>query len=772
MKQTIFFLLLFVSTFLGAQDLVINEIMSSNDAYLLDEDGDESDWIEIYNASNSSISLAGHHLSDESDNLSKWAFPDMMLGSNEFLIVFASDKDRANPGSELHSNFKIKGEGEALFLSDNGINIHSVPSIELNENTSYGLQTDGSNPFVIFLEPSPGVSNNFSISSNVVSFSKAGGIYDNRFSLSLSTEMPNTQIYYTTDGTSPTVNSIQYTGPLALNESLHSQANISQMQIAPDDYHNIPSINSMIKGIVIRAAAFDMLGNQISQTGTNSYFIKELGVDHNDLPIVSISAEHDDLFDFETGIFARGVHWNEDNPNWTGNYYQRGDEWERIINIEFYESDGNTGFRQQAGLRTHGGNSRRYSQKGMKVYARSEYGNSRFEYPIFEDSPLQSYKRLVLKPFAASWTKSGAENYITGKIAQTLNVEAGDLRPVILYLNGEYWGVYFLQERIDKWFFADHFSLDTDSIDLIAGWWGGIIEGSNQDFHTIYSFVRDNDVTDPSNYEMLSNWMDIDNFIDYQIFQIFIANYDWPINNTKSWKPQKEDTKLRWIFFDGDAGLKSFDEDSYAHALDNSNDSWPTNGHSTLFLRKLLTNPVFYEKYMSRLDYLLNNQLNYANTKTIYQDIITAFEPEILNNINRFEFPDSYIQWEEKIANCSNFLYNRSCFLKELTKERFDEDLFLDECTNGFDLSSIANLSVFPNPNNGHFTLKMNASSTFSSELQITNLLGQSLATIDLRIYKGENAIDINLPDSSEGVLFVNLIGENETKSIKVVCFK
>jgi len=551
------------------QYLVINEIMSSNTSFIFDEDGDDSDWIEVYNTTDNAINLLGYFLSDKDDNIERWAFPDMVIEPNQFLLVFASGKNKAIAGKELHTNFSIKASGEPLLISHLGEVVHRVPPISLEANTSYGFQEDGTAPFVVFYNPTPGASNNQAPIAARITFNKPGGIYRNSFALSISCDLSHASIYFTTDGTMPTPNSHLYVDSLHMSSELFSKVNISQVPIYPPNSFKPPPPNKVLKAVVIRAAAFDHRGNQLSDVVSNSYFINDLGNNHHSLPVISICAGHHDLFDFETGIFVPGMFWDAKDPDWTGNYYQRGDEWEREINLEYYEHN-IVSINHKAGLRTHGGNSRRFPQKGMRLYARSEYGTSYFEHAFFEDKPIDRYKRLVLKPFMASWSKAGIEDYVTLEIARNLNVDMVGAKPVVVYLNGEYWGVYFLQERIDHRYIEANHGVACDNVDLMGNWSGMIEYGENKDFLALTSFIENNDLRIFSNYEIVSNWMDIENFIDYQLFEIFIANEDWPANNMKCWKERDSDGKWRWIYFDGDAALQKPKSDHFSQALSTS----------------------------------------------------------------------------------------------------------------------------------------------------------------------------------------------------------
>ena len=156
---------------------------------------------------------------------------------------------------------------------------------------------------------------------------------------------------------------------------------------------------------MLRAAVFTNDDQLVSEVFTNSYFIASIGKKH-ELPIISLVVSPDDLFNHEEGLMVPGVHWDEDNPFWTGNYYMRNDDlWEKPVYVSFFEPDGSVGFKQNAGLRTHGGNSRRLLQKGLKIYARDEYGEDKFDYQLFESRETSSFKRLVLGPSTASWSQ-------------------------------------------------------------------------------------------------------------------------------------------------------------------------------------------------------------------------------------------------------------------------------------------------------------------------------------------------------------------------------
>lgn len=766
--KVIFLIIIFITSipYVKAQSLVINELMSSNNNFLLDEDGDDSDWIELYNNSSQTIHLNDYYLSDKADNLLMWALPNIDILPNQFILIFASGKNRAIPNNELHTNFSIKSEGESIFLTYQGNIVHSAPSIDLPSNKSYGLISDGGSDFIIFNTPSPKTTNNTSSNYETLTFSHLGGIYDDVFQLNIIENNVANNIYYTTDGTTPTINSLVYQTPLQLNSTLFSTANISQKQLSPIEFHDPPPIQNVLKSIVIRAAAFNTTGELVSEISTHTYFIKTLGNQHNDLPILSIIADSSELFNYETGIFVPGRYWEEDHPDWTGNYFQKGREWEKSAHFEYYEQ--NIAIRQNVGLRTHGGNSRRNIQKGMRLYARNEYNNNRFNYAFFPEKSLDSYKRLVLKPFTSSWSEGGLEDYLGNQLALSLDIDGIGVRPVSLYLNGEYWGIYFLQERVDQYYIEDNFHENKDSIDIIENWFGGVAVGDWGDFARLYDFVQDNDFSIPSNYDQIKNLIDIEDFIDYQLFEIFLANYDWPANNMKCWKPKRENSKWRWIFFDNDAGLRQLDFDGFENALSIEEDDFSTNPRSTLFLRKFLANEEFKDQFFKRLENLLQNQLNYSASKPFYQKIIAEIGSEINNQINRFSIPLEYNSWLENITLTSEFLNERACILQKQVEKRFDKKLMIDDCSS-IKKIDITDLIIYPNPNNGVFTFSFNSTSTEAGILLITNSLGQLIDTKGHIITSGINQVFFNQNNLPNGIIFLTILTNNQVFRAKMI---
>ena len=577
--------------------------------------------------------------------------------------------------------------------------------------------------------------------SQEVVFSKPGGFYDEVFPLSLSCQAEGCSIHYTTNGNTPTIDDLTYSSPLTMWDGLFSSSNIYTIVNCPENEWFLP--DSIPRCIVIRAAAFDEAGNRIGKVKTNTYLIKSLCGDTHGLPLVSLCADSLDLFDYERGIFVPGATFDPSNPNETGNYYQSGREWERPMNIEFYELD-NTGINQNAGLRTHGGNGRGIQQKCMKIYARDEYGKKRFKHKFFESIPDTSFKHLVLKPLTATWFRAGANDHICNQIASRLNLETLASRPVALYLNGEYWGIYFIHEKPDERYLESHCQVDIGNTNLIENWWGKCEAGINDSFLELYDFISRNDLTDHDAYSHVTSRIDINNFIDYQIFEIFTANLDWPANNMRCW--QEGDGPWRWIFFDGDIALIQKGFDAFSNATYDGPQAYPSNSRATLFLRKLIENETFKLAFINRFNQLLHSVFAHQNTKPFVDEALETLKGEMPKQVARFGNPESTEIWEGHIKAIDEFLSLRANYIYEQLS-----DYYLSETS---DLSIKA---IYPSPAQDEIRIQVLSDKTILADVQVFDTNGRLLLNTASAIGIGET--EIVLPIRLSSGIYVLRIG-------------
>ena len=517
----------------------------------------------------------------------------------------------------------------------------------------------------------------------------AGGFYIHAPQVTMTCPDTSLRIFFTTNGQPPTTADRPYTHPLTLTSSLFSDAALYQVPMCPPSNLYVPD-DGVQRVVVLRAAAFNSVGQRVGQVVTNTYLVQDLGSDSHGLPVVSICASHRDIIDDTVGILVPGVWYNGDD--WSGNYYQEGREWERVVNLELYLPDGQS-LNQQCGLRTHGGSSRRYAQKGMKVYAREEYGDKRFRARIFEDTDVDAFKRLVLKPFACAWTHAGVQNMVTEQIARNLRLDVPAIRPAVLYLNGEYWGIYFIQEKPDEHFLKDHYGGNEDYYNIMSNWVNLLDNGTDVYFQEMMSWLATADLSIKENYEEACRLIDVDNFIDYQLFEIFINNEDWPANNMRCW--QYFMGKWRWIFYDGDAALKHLEWGGFAYATYDGDEEYPASRLSTLLFRKLMVNPSFQQRFAERYNNLCNSILSYSQTKPYLDSATTAIWAEVPSQVERFQFPASFQAWYDAVVGLDNFLCNRPW-------QAIQEMLEYIQVS-----ESVSNVSLYPNPSCGEVTVSM-----------------------------------------------------------------
>ena len=585
---------------------------------------------------------------------------------------------------------------------------------------------------------------------DVVVFSQKGGMFPSAFPVTLSCENPGHHIRYTLNGSTPDSESLLYTDALQLDSTMVSSSNIYRIQMSPFDEAFYPE--TVMKAIVIRAAVFDESENRVSKVVTQSYFIRSLGCVIHDLPVVSICADSLSLFSADSGILVPGVFFDPDSPRTTGNYIQSGREWERTVNVEYYTTE-NEGFNQLAGLRTHGGaNNRRIQQKGLKLYARSDYGEKNFKFKIFDELEIDKFKHLVLKSFRSSYyTPAGVQDWLANRIASNMNMGTLACRPVVLFLNGEYWGIYFLEEKGDERYLESHYDADPDNVNIIAAW-GGLENGSSDSFFSLYFWLAEADLTDPVQYQYFSEQIDIPNFIDYTIFELYSANLDWPINNVRCWQEGVE--PWRWFFYDGDCCFYDQDFDVYANITYTGEEiAYPTAEWSTLFFRKLLENDTFVNQFLTRLFEVSQSCLEYRNTKPYLTEITNRIRGEIEGQVARFKFPGSMQEWSDACDGIDQFLYDRKRVLGVQTNRFFELPV------------AVNSIVCYPNPlQGGELNVKIILDNFRYENIAIYDLLGKCVYRESFYLGEGENEITLH-PQLSSG-MYVLKIGQRALKIV------
>ncbi|MEA1987357.1 MAG: CotH kinase family protein [Candidatus Marinimicrobia bacterium] len=625
-----------------SQDLYINEFMASNSITIADPDfGEYSDWLEIYNAGDSTINLYGYYLTDDLSDKTKWKINENInLETDDFVLFWADDRNQGK-----HTNFKLSKSGEEIGLySADGIAIDEITYGEQITDKSYGRYPDGSDNWYIFVETTPENFNSTDGVENILpdpTFSIDGGFYSVPQILTLSSSIDSTEIYFTLDGSPPTK-----------SDSLYSE------------------VITIPENCVIRAKSFK--DNYLpSSTITNTFFIDEDII----LPVVSLVTNPDNFFDDEIGIYVEGTngisgYCTTEPRNWN-------QDWERPISIEFFEKDKNLGFKIDAGVKIGGGCSRLYNQKSLSFYIRRKYGEAKLHYQLFPQKKIHEFNNFMLRSSAQDWYRSMFRSGMIQEVVKRgLEIDYREYRPTIVFLNGEYWGIHNLREKMNEHYLEENFGVDPDKVDMIKGQY--LINGNKTHYNNLFSFINNNDMSTNSNYNYVKTLIDINQYIDYQIAEIYIANLDWPANNMKMWRPQTSDGKWRWLFFDLDLSFGGNSQGNYdsnileqATATDGPN--WPNPPWSTLLFRKLLENENFKNEFIQRFAVHINTTFDSTTVVNIIDSLATDIAPEIPRHKIRWENSISYDGglWSNNIETMRKFARKRPAFARQHIIDKF-----------------------------------------------------------------------------------------------------
>ncbi|TVR16503.1 MAG: T9SS C-terminal target domain-containing protein [Balneolaceae bacterium] len=513
-------------------------------------------------------------------------------------------------------------------------------------------------------------------------FSHEGGFYDSAFGLILSHPDTSALIFFTTDGSVPTVESTLYSSPIELRDRSNEPNLISMIptnRITEGGRVWREPAGSIRKGSVIRAIA--VVDGVASEEVSHSYFIFDEGDDAYPLPVVSIITDNDHLFDDETGIYVPGIYY-EEGDGWSGNYYQRGEEWERPASFEFFEADGSLALKQNIGIRIHGGWTRRLPMKSLRLYARSDYGESRFNYRMFENLEDNRFNRFILRNSGNDFGNTMFMDAAAQSLIRHFNVDTQEYRPVIVFLNGEYWGIHNVRERYDRRYLERVYGADPDNIDLLTGS-QTVKEGDYENYEQLLSFIRATDFSDDENYAELQTKIDIDNFLDYYSAQIYYGNTDWPQNNIDFWRSRVEynpnapvglDGRWRWLLYDVDRSLglitdASFDMIEWVTVERNlaNNRTYPN-----LLLRSFLHNETFYTDFINRIADHLNTAFLPERVSQVIDSLKTPLNPVIEEHIDRWQNHLSRGHWENRVRDMHEYAAERPGYLRFHIRQHFD----------------------------------------------------------------------------------------------------
>jgi len=653
-RHTTLLILVFMSLLNAQGQIIINEFLCSNASGMLNsETGRFSDWIELYNTDSQDINLEGFFLSDDESLLARWSFPpNTIIPGNGFLLVYPDKLDEG-----LHLNFGLSKDGESIYISDpDGIINDFIEFGEQKPDVSYGRKPTNPLEWAWFAEPTPGEENYSQFflrptENAPPDISPVAGFYNTAIELVLEKISGETAtIRYTRDGSTPTSNSPIFPNKLLVDET------------------------SVIK---IRAFSRDKMPSKVV---AKTYFV---GVETS-LPVFSLSINPDYLWDEETGIYVDGSSFN-------GNRSSRNccqTDWERPVNIEFFEENGQLEFSEMAGVQVKGRMNCEFPKKPLGIYFRSKYGNNHIDYPFFVEKPIAEFSSFILRPGGAD----GMGNCYNGTMIRdgllsTLLIDQMDIdyegyRPAVLFINGEYWGIHNIRERNKSDYLATNHGVDPDNLDILENPAnGGIIDGDDLHYMGLLNFARTGEVAEATGLEKINQLIDLQELINYQIAEIFVNNEDWAHNNVLCWRPRTEDGKWRWVFYDVEGGFGLYHDNDYTNDLfDFDEDNFLKHAY---LVNRLLLNPwiksEFIQGFAAHLNTTFHQDRVILMIDSLSKDIVDEMPKDVLRwdghitdggsgcaPINSME------QWESHLGIMRNFARQRPDIIRQQILDRYN----------------------------------------------------------------------------------------------------
>jgi len=309
----------------------------------------------------------------------------------------------------------------------------------------------------------------------------------------------------------------------------------------------------------------------------------------------------------------------------------------------------------------------------MALHCRNKYGPSDIDYKIFNNRPFDEFHSIVMRNSGNDWNNTMFRDGLMTSLTIGLNFEQMAYRPASIFLNGEYWGILNLREKIDENFLASNRGVDPEKVILLENG-GEPLIGEANEWHELYNFISANSIKDQANFDQVASKIDIESFIDYFSSQIYFANHDWPGNNIRFWKTTDPTSKWRWIMYDTDFGMGGINGSAYSNSLfDATNPNgpgWPNPPWSTLILRKLLENTQFRNQFVNRFADLMNSTYHPARVNQAINEKRDAIFDEITLHLSRWK-AGSHTTWLSNVKVLNGFANGRSSNVFGQIKQKF-----------------------------------------------------------------------------------------------------
>lgn len=547
------------------------------------------DWIEIYNGTAQPVNLAGWYLTDNKNNLTKWRFPAIIINPGQYLVVFASEKDQKYypnnypyfDGTYYHTNFQLDRDGEYLALvRPDGVTVahEYAPKYPPQQGlVSYGYCSN-SDIYGYFINPTPAAENDTVCITEVVAdtkFSTDRGFYDAPFSVAITTQTTGATIHYTTDGSMPTETHGQlYSGPILISTTTCLRAMAFKNGLLPSD---------------VDTQTYIFLDDVIQQTGAGfpntwghlgadyemdpvvvSAYSSTIKDDLKSIPTMSLVMNMDDWFNGSTDWRFGGIYAN---PDWEDMYDEQA---ERAVSVELFDPNDDLGqFQLNAVVRIAGGTSTsgwKSDKLSMRLKFQEPYGPTKLDFSLFGENAADNFDTLVLDARLNNAWNYGNNDSQRRRAQYTRDQFTSDIQNAMagfahhglhvhLYLNGLYWGLYNLHERPDESFAASYFGGNKKDYDVLKHNEGIVVNGSSTNYREMFDIAKAG-LSSNSRYQLIQQYLDVPNFIDYMITNFYYGNTDWAHQNWYATR-SRVDPNGRWRYhcWDAEKGMQGLNDD-------------------------------------------------------------------------------------------------------------------------------------------------------------------------------------------------------------------
>ena len=540
-----------------------------------------------------------------------------------------------------HTNFKLSN-GETVSLADSLGNIIDQKLITTNSSLiSEGRSPDGIGSWCYFSTLSPGLSNDSVHCYNDISdppiISLSSGWYSNLECLTI--DIPNnSDVYFSVNGDIPDTNDFKYLDTLCFDSTT-----------------------------ILSVRAFSHNNLMPSKVIDRTYIFNE---DNFGLPVFSIITDSLNLWDWDNGIYVLGPNANPAPPNKGANFWQ---PWSKRSRLEFFDKNRVKQFDEEFDLEIHGGWSRAFDQKSFRLDFKSAY-TGEFEYPIFNQKPdIDHYNNLNLRNGGGHNKISRIQDGLVSYVSEGTNIDIMAYEPCILYLNGKYWGLYGVREKIDEKYIESNHGIDSDSIDLINQ--SRTLAGSDIHFINSYHRIMNADPDSSIFIDLVKEYFDLDNYIDYFIIETYIQNMDWlrgGANNIKLWRPQVPNGKWRYVLYDTDlsfgVNFNEIPETDYIEVARNPNIE---SKHSDLF-DHILDNSIFQCKFINRYTDLVNTIFETDSFRVLMDSLRHQIYDAMPIHIDRWNSHSSSTMWGYMVNYIANYNDQRVSFSLDNVQSQFN----------------------------------------------------------------------------------------------------